>query len=265
LHQQATPHKHSSGKQRPLSLLVVEGFAGTYSVARQLQQAAAETWQGRSYKVAAWAGFELDTEFAAEAPTPQQLGLSPQRYLNLGLEGTSGDVTSAQLHEAIIQFVRKQLQAQPPVFDAAFVLGGPPCTMYSCAKPDCKLFPKKVAADLARNTSYEAEVKAKASQQALAQAIEQSVTGPALSVKQTAASRAEAARQVAMAALQSAEAAATDEQQQHQAKLQSSDDMVESFIRLYKGIKAECGAKGKPCCLFMENPESTAQRGLWNR
>jgi hypothetical protein len=265
LHQHAKPHNHSSGKQRQLSLLVVEGFAGTYSVARQLQQAAAETWEGRSYKLAAWVGFELEAEYAAEAPTPQQLGLGPQRYLNLGLQGTSGDVTSAQLHEAIIQFVRKQLQAQPPVFDAAVVLGGPPCTMYSCAKPDCKLFPMKVAADLARNTLYEAEAKAKASQQALAQAIEQGITGPALTVKQTAAAKAEAARQVAAAALQAADAAAAEEQQQHQTKLQSSDDMVESFMRLYKGIKAECGAIGKPCCLFMENPESTAQRGLWNR
>jgi hypothetical protein len=256
-------HAQSSAKQRQLSLLVVEGFAGTYSVAGQLQQAAADSWQGRSYKLAAWVGFELEKNYAAEAPTPQQLGLSPQHYLNLGLQGTSGDVTSAQLHDSLTQFVRKQLQA-PTVVDAAVVLGGPPCTMYSCAAPDCNLFPEKAAADLAGTTCYEAEAKSKAAQQALATAIKQGVTGPALAVKQTAATKAEAARQAALAAVKPAEAAAAEEQQQYEAKLQSSDDMVESFIRLYKGIRAECEAAAKPCCLFMENPESTAQRGLWN-
>jgi hypothetical protein len=34
--------------QHQLSLLVVEGFAGTYSVAWQLQRAAAEGWIGTS-------------------------------------------------------------------------------------------------------------------------------------------------------------------------------------------------------------------------
>jgi membrane protein involved in colicin uptake len=137
--------------------------------------------------------------------------------------------------------------------------------MYSCAAPNCNLFPQKIAADLAIKTCYEAEAKSQAAQQALARAIEQGVTGPALTVKQAAAAKAEAARQNAAAAVEPAKAAAAEEQLQHEAKLQSSDDLVESFIRLYKGIRAECKARGKPCCLFMENPESTAQRGLWNR
>jgi hypothetical protein len=54
VHQHGKPHMHTSGRQRRLSLLVVEGFAGTYSVATHLQQAAEEKWQGRSYKLAAW-------------------------------------------------------------------------------------------------------------------------------------------------------------------------------------------------------------------
>jgi hypothetical protein len=245
---------------------VVEGFAGTYSVARHLQKAAEEGWKGTSYKLTSWAGFELKSNYAAEAPSSQQLGLEVSCYLNLGAEGTSGDATSPELQKNIIKFVRKQMQGKDgAAIDAVVVLGGPPCTMYSCAKPDCKLLPKRAAAKEAKAAWEAAQQHAAAVEQELQLLNEQHVDGPALTVKTIAGEKAAAALQDATVRKDESEAAAEQEAIQHGIDLQRSDEVVEAFLEMYKTVKAECTGAGKPCCLFMENPESNATRGLWNR
>jgi hypothetical protein len=51
-------------------------------------------------------------------------------------------------------------------------------------------------------------------------------------------------------------------------KLEAADALVASFLRLFKGIEAECsGSAGgaRPAFLVMENPQSRPDRALWNR
>jgi hypothetical protein len=92
------------------------------------------------------------------------------------------------------------------------------------------------------------------------------VGSPALAAKRRVAEKWEARRQEAHAALQAAEAAARQEMEKHAAALKDSDDLVEAVLKaLYKPIKEVCAGRGVKAFVFMENPESTAELGLWNR
>jgi hypothetical protein len=182
--------------------------------------------------------------------------------LNLGVAGTSGDVTDPQLKQSIVGFVKRQLQANSGAgIDAVVVLGGPPCTLYSCAKPECNLLPKRAAANAAKKDWETAQQQAAAALHELQLLQAQNVSSPALTVKKAAADKAAAALQQAAAKKEAAEAAA----ELDGIALQRSDDVVEAFLALYKAVKVQCAAAGKPCCLLMENPESNPGRGMWNR
>eukprot|EP00882_Tetradesmus_deserticola_P018914 GHRQ01020328.1.p1 GENE.GHRQ01020328.1~~GHRQ01020328.1.p1 ORF type:complete len:230 (+),score=64.00 GHRQ01020328.1:265-954(+) len=210
---------------------------------------------------------------AASAPNAEQLGLSPQQFLNLGGAGeATGDITSPHLPSQVLGFVAQQLRSQQ--IDMVVVFGGPPCTMYSMAWVDsrAKLWEAVKAAEA---TLEKARVDKKAAGERLAGQLQAAAAGqpdafsPALAVMLSSADKCkllETELQKAELDQQSAVAAAEKAVQQLDKKFQDSDDMVKAFLNLYQCFKAVCEAEhGVRCCLFMENPESTAVRGLWTR
>eukprot|EP00882_Tetradesmus_deserticola_P026338 GHRQ01029031.1.p1 GENE.GHRQ01029031.1~~GHRQ01029031.1.p1 ORF type:complete len:221 (+),score=79.19 GHRQ01029031.1:445-1107(+) len=216
-----------------------------------------------------YVGFEQRSDLAAAAPHAQQLGLSPHQYLNLSGAGGTGDVTSTQLQTQVVGFVTEQLRLQQ--VDLVVVFGGPPCTMYSCARPDTRTSPRRAvaAAEAALKTAVANEsyaLKRLADEQQAAAAGQPAVSSPVLAVMRASVDKRKAERAQAERDHLSAVAAAEQAEQEHDCMLQRSDDVVKAFLSLYQGIKAVCKAeRGVQCCVFMENPESTVVRGLWNR
>jgi hypothetical protein len=194
---------------------------------------------------------------ASHPTTTPQIGLPHEDFLNFTGD-PRGDVTDPRVHEAVIAFVRARVAAS----DAVVVAGGPPCQRYSTAASARSRFPR-------RYDAMEADQELLAAFDALGAAkTELAACGPSLgdlaaagARVSTAAAAIEAAKRVSL----DAHARAKVEAEQDAGGLCDADEVVRSYLWLYKAVEAEARAAGKPCYIVMENPYSNRYRGLWNR
>jgi hypothetical protein len=69
-------------QDKAVQLLVVEAFAGTYPVARVLQHVNSSVHNALGARLQAYVGIEIQEKLAKKAPTPSELGIAEQHYLN---------------------------------------------------------------------------------------------------------------------------------------------------------------------------------------
>ncbi|GBF92664.1 hypothetical protein Rsub_05033 [Raphidocelis subcapitata] len=240
------------------SLLVVEAFAGSFSVGR----AAAAVAQGGAARVVAYAGVELNGQFASNAPKAGAIGVAAADALILGPNGRGGgDMNAPETHAAVLEFVVQRLRR----VDAVAVLGGPPCQRYSAASKDTARFPAHYDLQAAEVALFEA-LRESAAEAARAEAARASdAASPAAAAAERAASKARERVAACKAEVAKRTAEAWEEAAADAAGLQDSDRLVRAFLHLYKAVEAEAHARGVPCFLVMENPYSSRDRGLWNR
>lgn len=227
-------------------LLVIEVFAGSHPVGRHCK-ALQEAQQQAPYSIAAYAAVELVQPQGDKykAPSPTKLNLPAEHCLSL----SGADIQDPDVVQQLVQFVRSSLRTASP--SAVVVFGGLPCTKY------CNAGPHYWRAKAQRDAAW-TEYKAAAKQLHLELEAVESVSLPE--------SQSVADLHQGMIAAEAQLAQAEKALRKFTEDLRTADDLVQSFLDLFKEIEQECKKpREAPCHLAMENPYSCAEKGLWNR
>lgn len=222
-------------QQQIVKLLVIEAFAGSFSVARYIQQQLQQEAEGAApgsttFKAVAYAAIEKEPVSGDmyKPPTVADMGLRQQDILILQPRGVDEESVS----EELIAFVKGRLSDAACGVEAVVVLGGPPCTAYTSVRSDVS--------------------------QAWKKAVEEYRQGEASNQPRSASQ--EEAQQLTQAVAESKLGA-------FGAELKTADALVKSFLDLFQGVESECERSDPQpgCYILMENPYSVSATALWNR